>query len=478
VSKPRVVSSLHIIAGFFTTSPHFQQPSCRTLLNVSELFELKMNRSITRVFFAIFLTFSARHVSAETAAPYAPFIAIDEANGSFPQVIKDELNRTEIGHESLRSPITSEQLKGASVLLICAPFRNEMTSPSATETDHRLYSNEEIATILNFVQKGGVLIGSGQAWTWEPPAYGNKDRKDFPLNQIGEALGFSVSGCCDFDRYERKFLSIIKEPKVPVGAAFSNIDFKGSYDKLVRSSTGYCGGGAKRGNGRVYIFGHQAILKNIPEFASSVFLGLSPQKATNSGMVHKDTKESEIQEAQNANPASQTNPELPLSNINPLDLLAEEGANLIAWVTSPLDVDVPDEFRGGLLLLREDLLDHHSITKNSNSMYLEGAELCANLIVTFDKKEKEQIKAKLRIAQTKAQSELSNQALEARRNYKMSWPQYEREMRQREVLTDKRANEIDVKAQELKVKWIVTAGELRKSLDRKYAQFRDSIRKR
>ena len=177
-------------------------------------------------------------------------------------------------------------------------------------------------------------------------------------------------------------------------------------------------------------------------------------------------------------PPPQTLPKEALSNINPLDLLAQEGSNMIAWVTSPLDVDIPDNFRANISLLREDILDGHAEGSASPEIYQSVVELCDNLMACIDKKEKQQIDAKLRLAHAKQRSPLSNQALEARRNYMMSWPQYQREVRQREVLAEEKNDTTEVKASELELAWIETAGKLRKSLDVKYSAYRAALRKK
>lgn len=437
-----------------------------------------MKNSLWKLLPVILGVILTQSVSAEEAGAFIPFVAVDAVNGKFDQSVRNELDRSSIGYELLTSPITAEQLKGASVLLISGGFRNALTKPKAGERDHRLYSNEEIATIDDFVKKGGTLIGAGISWPWVYPAYGDKTSESFPLNQIGEALDFSIVGQCEFDKYERKFFSLAREPKTPGKIAFSNVEFKGGYDKLIRSNKGFCGGGAKRGDGYIYIFGHQDILTLNPDFASLVFLGLSPKKRTNTDLVENDPKEAEPEEQQKPAPAIEPIPEVAVSNINPLELLAREGPNLIAWATSPLDVDVPDDFRASISLLREDMLDGQAEKGKETGMYAAGAVLCDNLISSLDMKERKQIEAKLKVAQAKERAPLSNQALEARRNYMMSWPQYEREVRQREVLSEKKGNTVEVKTRELEAKWIVTAGELRKAMDTKYSQFRASIREK
>lgn len=195
-------------------------------------------------------------------------------------------------------------------------------------------------------------------------------------------------------------------------------------------------------------------------------------------LVDNDPKESETEEQPETAPLPLTTPEVAASNINPLELLAQEGSNMIAWVTSPLDVDIPDNFRANISLLREDLLDGHAEGSASPEIYQSAVELCDNLMACIDKKEKQQIDAKLRVAQAKQRSPLSNQALDARRNYLMSWPQYHREVRQREVLAEEKGDNTEVKVSELELAWIETAGKLRKALDVKYSAYRAALRKK
>lgn len=400
-----------------------------------------------------------------------PFIAVDTVNGSFSTNFKDRMDESSVEYKFLVSPITSEQLEGSNIFLILGNFRGQMTM----RKDHRLYTDEEIATISNFVKKGGVLIGAGIAWNWESRGL---NKKDHPLNQIGEALDFELSGKSSLDRFEKGFLSMVPNPKSNDKSVFTNVIIKGSNDKLVRLDKGYGGAGAKRGEGYIYIFGNYGIIYENPEFVSSVFLRLSPQKRTIGELVDNDPKESEPEEQPEISPLPQTIPEVAVSNINPLELLAQEGTNLIAWVTSPLDVDIPDNFRANISLLREDLIDGHAKGRPSPEIYQSAVGLCDNLMACIDKKEKQQIDAKLRVAQAKQRSPLSNQALEARRNYLMSWPQYHREVRQREVLAEEKDDTTEVKASELELAWIETAIKLRKALDVKYAAYRAALRKK
>lgn len=277
----------------------------------------------------IFLTSKTQDASAEEVGAYVPFVAVDAERGRFHASTKSELDRSSIGHKLLNSPITTEQLKGASILLISGPFQTGMTKPKEGENNEKLYSNSEIVIIEDFVERGGILIGAGLTWAWTYQAYGNKDPKNHPLNQIGEALDFSVLGQCHANGYEQKFVNFLKEQKAPEKIAFSasNVEFKGSYDKFIRSNKGYAGGGDKRGDGDIYIFGHHAILDRNPEFISTVFLGMSPINRTIGELVDNDAKEPETEKQQEVAPAIEPIPKVAASNINPLDLLAQEGSN-------------------------------------------------------------------------------------------------------------------------------------------------------
>lgn len=430
-----------------------------------------MFKTSTLLLTVIFLTSKAQDASAEEVGAYVPFIAVDTVNGSFGSDFKDQMDKSNVEYKFLVSPITSEQLEGANIFLILGNFRGQMTM----RKDHRLYTNKEIATISNFVKKGGVLIGAGIAWNWERRGL---NKKDYPLNQIGEALDFELSGKSSFDRFEKGFLSMVPNPKINDKSVFTNVTIKGSNDKLVRLDKGYGGAGAKRGEGYIYIFGNYGIIYENPEFVSSVFHGLSAQIQPNKNLAENDPTEPETEKQQEVAPAIEPIPKVAASNINPLDLLTQEGSNMIAWVTSPLHVDIPDNFRANISLLREDLLDGHAKGSASPEIYQSAVELCNNLIVCIDMKEKQQIDAKLRVSQAKQRSPLSNQALEARRNYLMSWPQYHREVRQREVLAEKKADTTDVKASELELAWIETAGKLRRALDVKYSAYRAALRKK
>ncbi len=70
----------------------------------------------------------------------------------------------------------------------------------------------------------------------------------------------------------------------------------------------------------------------------------------------------------------------------------------------------------------------------------------------------------------------SNQALNARRNYMMSWPQYAREQAQRSELLRQGSAGAQVRKELPKVEWSTRTTALRKTLDDLYAKFREALR--
>jgi formylglycine-generating enzyme required for sulfatase activity len=82
--------------------------------------------------------------------------------------------------------------------------------------------------------------------------------------------------------------------------------------------------------------------------------------------------------------------------------------------------------------------------------------------------------------QAKVVTAATNQALEARRNYLMSWPQYEREVQQRSDLlrvneaADKR--KVELALQDMKLDWAKRVETMRSSLDAFYVKLRAALR--
>jgi hypothetical protein len=78
----------------------------------------------------------------------------------------------------LGSQVTDEDLKECDLFIIVRPSR--------------MIDQSEISSIVSYVEQGGSLLMTGMGWFWDVQ---NKthDIKDFPLNRLGEHLGFEYS---------------------------------------------------------------------------------------------------------------------------------------------------------------------------------------------------------------------------------------------------------------------------------------------
>ena len=175
--------------------------------------------------------------------------------------------------------------------------------------------------------------------------------------------------------------------------------------------------------------------------------------------------------------APQTTPP-PATPPTPLiEVFTREAQNLIAWALSPLEESVPAELRQKLTFIREDLIDEgKSKPAASINAYREAYYLCESILTALNERDKARAAAGYRAAQTTANQSSSTQALEARRNYMMSWPQYEREQSQRSALTQQNQANTAVATAAQKVAWTAQVERLRKTLDARYSAFRAALR--
>jgi hypothetical protein len=161
---------------------------------------------------------------------------------------------------------------------------------------------------------------------------------------------------------------------------------------------------------------------------------------------------------------------------NPIDELSARAPNAIAWVTSQLEVAMPNELRENFILHRENILDYQDIHQYDKKILDSAVVLCTAIINAVDERESTQLLAKLHVSKATSNFPLSNQALEARRNYKMSWPQFTRELEQREVLRVKQQHQGEVELHAQQAKWTKRAVFIRRSLDMHYSNFREAKR--
>ncbi len=161
-----------------------------------------------------------------------------------------------------------------------------------------------------------------------------------------------------------------------------------------------------------------------------------------------------------------------------LETFSQLAPNASAWVLAALDEGVPPNVRQNLTYLREDLLDEYKQKpKASQDAYKLAHQLCSTMIAALDERDQTLVRAGFRAVQADANSSTSgNQALNARRNYMMSWPQYAREESQRAELRSAAANQSQVMKEQPKVEWSTRTAALRRTLDSLYAQFREALR--
>jgi hypothetical protein len=160
-----------------------------------------------------------------------------------------------------------------------------------------------------------------------------------------------------------------------------------------------------------------------------------------------------------------------------LDTFSQLAPNASAWVLAGLDEGVPPNVRQNLTYLREDLLDEYKQKpKASQEAYKLAHQLCSTMINALDERDQTLVRAGFRAVQADAGISGTNQALQARRNYMMSWPQYAREQAQRAELIRQGTAGAQVSKALPKVEWSTRIATLRKTLDGLYAQFREALR--
>ena len=160
-----------------------------------------------------------------------------------------------------------------------------------------------------------------------------------------------------------------------------------------------------------------------------------------------------------------------------IEVIKDRGPNSAEWALTPLDEAIPADIRQNLTFLREDLLDEgKKAAKASPEAYQLASDYCDKLLTAISQRELARVQAGYQAAQADASKNTSTQALDARRNYKMSWPQFSREESQRAVLRESESNKADVKKQRIKVEWATRAEKMRSYLDGVYRQLREALR--
>lgn len=171
-------------------------------------------------------------------------------------------------------------------------------------------------------------------------------------------------------------------------------------------------------------------------------------------------------------PPIQTDPNQPR-----IEVIRDQGPNAVEWALAPLEEPIPPNIRQNLTYLREDLLDEAKAgPKAPAEAYSLGSDYCDKILAALRLREQARVQAGYRAAQADADIKVTNSQLDARRNYQMSWPQYQREESQRAALREQETSRADLKKEKVKVEWAARADQMRVALDAGYRQFREAIR--
>ena len=174
----------------------------------------------------------------------------------------------------------------------------------------------------------------------------------------------------------------------------------------------------------------------------------------------------------NVAPAIQTDANQPR-----VEVFKDQAPNAVEWALAPLDQMVPGDIRQNLTFLREDLLDEgKQKPKASPAAYALASQICNTLLTALEERNQTLAHAGFRAVEAQTRTGVTSEALEARRNYKMSWPQFARENAQRAELKSQANNNAAVMAERPKLQWTERTVALRKTLDGLYAQFREALR--
>lgn len=161
-----------------------------------------------------------------------------------------------------------------------------------------------------------------------------------------------------------------------------------------------------------------------------------------------------------------------------IEILSEQTPNALEWALAPLDRTTPPDIRRNLMFLRENLLDEAAKAPAASAdTYKLGQQLCNALIATLNERDQALVRAGYRASQANANIAVTDQALEARRNFKMSWPQYFREKDQRDQLRNEKDAAAALARQRPAVEWADRGAQIRKTVDALYAQFREAARR-
>jgi hypothetical protein len=160
-----------------------------------------------------------------------------------------------------------------------------------------------------------------------------------------------------------------------------------------------------------------------------------------------------------------------------IEVIKDQGPNATEWALTPLEEAIPGGIRQNLTYLREDLLDEAKKSpKGSTDAYALASDYCDKILKALDQRDLARVNAGYTAAQADASISVTSQALSARRNSQMSWPQYAREKDQRNESFRQQTAGADVKKERIKVEWASRSVQMRSYLDDLYTKLRAALR--
>jgi len=160
-----------------------------------------------------------------------------------------------------------------------------------------------------------------------------------------------------------------------------------------------------------------------------------------------------------------------------IEVVKDQGPNATEWALTPLEEAIPSDIRQNLTYLREDLLDEAKKSpKAATDAYALASDYCDKILSALEQRDLARVNAGYSAAQADANVRVTSQALESRRNYKMSWPQYAREQSQRAEIYRQQSAGADVRKEQIKVNWANRSVQMRAYLDDLYTKLRAALR--
>lgn len=159
---------------------------------------------------------------------------------------------------------------------------------------NKSFSGSEVHAITEFVRNGGRLLCVGQAWSWVYKEYDNKPIETYPLNQLGKALNFWITGeNIGAPKYLfSPIMADVKELK-RIGWWPSRIELndRNSIPIVRDENMRIMAGAVPFGKGMVVIYGHSGLLEENPNVLHNTLIYLSNSSLSTSAEQSQTAKE-------------------------------------------------------------------------------------------------------------------------------------------------------------------------------------------